>query len=684
MINKDRISCIPKSSLCDSLSTQHTTDNSILTSTRNQEENLKFSISNSRRRAILPTPNRPKHLQHFLTMSNQKEINTHEQIVISKDILSQSRDKNPSQMDVDNTDNNSPTKISDNLTDMIPNLQMENSFLDNTNQQNRVFKDKDTIDDSKNDESYKRINTSARLIKHSEEAPEVSAQSQPERDTNDDNFDAFILQNFVPFSGKQNVVQWLDETENKFNQLRIGRNFRFEAISLLVEGYARRKYIKNRKEIRSFDDFYEFLLSEFEPSDSALYESKSHQTITNKSCDSTATYQTNFANESNQIVSNNSNTIKSTAMVNLGTTNNIGERPVINSTIVSDSFSTSISDQTQNDLRKAIVGNLIKNPKTFKGGKDDVKKWIEEIEHLLDVAHIPDATRLNLISYSLRGDALEWFKNNRLLFSSWNIFVSELIRAFTSSFHEELAFKKLESYSQGEHQSIRSFFNEVLKLCKDADSTMSEATKLKNLLNKTKPSIQFEVRKKKPTSTVEFLEHAKEAEELMQLSNLTTDNTNINNNNQLVQQQSIPSLISTPIPPINQSFGKTSNNFSPHYSRNFDNNYQAPNNRNIYSNPNSSSFLYSQLSQSKARPANNFSRYPQQETSFNSTNHTRKPYQQSRPNYSSNTYSRERTANTISLPQTTTTATSLNESYPSAICSQCNQFGHEAAACSNF
>ncbi|CAF4468928.1 unnamed protein product, partial [Rotaria magnacalcarata] len=318
-----------------------------------------------------------------------------------------------------------PTKNSNNLTDVIPNFQVENASIDNTNQQNRVSKDKDTIDDSKNDESYKRINTSARLIKHSEEAPEVSAQSQPERDTNDDNFDAFILQNFVPFSGKQNVAQWLDETENKFNQLRIGRNFRFEAISLLVEGYAK----------------------QFEPSDSASYEYKSRQTVTNNSRDSTAAYQTNFANESNPIVSNNSNTIKSTTMVNLGTTNGIGERPVINSTIVSDSFSTSISDQTQNDLRNAIVGNLIKNPKTFKGGKDDVKKWIEEIEHLLDAAHIPDATRLNLISYSLRGDALEWFKNNRLLFSSWNIFVSELIRAFTSSFHEELAFKKLESYS---------------------------------------------------------------------------------------------------------------------------------------------------------------------------------------------------------------------------------------------
>ena len=182
----------------------------------------------------------------------------------------------------------------------------------------------------------------------------------------------------------------------------------------------------------------------------------------------------------------------------------------------------------------AIVGDLIKNPKTFKGNKDDVNKWIDEIEHLLDIAHIPNAIRLDLISYSLRGDALEWFKNNRSVFTSWKVFVAELKRAFKSSFHGELAFKKLESYTQGENQSICSFFDEVLKLCKEADATMSEATKLKTLLNKTKPSLELEVRKKKPTSTSEFLEYAKEAEELLQLSNVDSNYSNTNNHKKKV------------------------------------------------------------------------------------------------------------------------------------------------------
>ena len=64
----------------------------------------------------------------------------------------------------------------------------------------------------------------------------------------------------------------------------------------------------------------------------------------------------------------------------------------------------------------------------------------------------------------------------------------------------------------------------MLKLCAEADPTMTESTKLKHLLSKAKSSIQFEVRRKKPITPVEFLEFAREAEELLQLSNITIDN----------------------------------------------------------------------------------------------------------------------------------------------------------------
>ena len=181
-------------------------------------------------------------------------------------------------------------------------------------------------------------------------------------------------------------------------------------------------------------------------------------------------------------------------------------------------------DSAITDLRKVVVTDFIKNPKLFRGNKDDVTKWLEEIDHLMQTAHVPDSNRLDLISFSLRGDALQWFRNNRSMLTSWTTFVQEIKTAFTSSLCEELAFKTLESYTQGENQSARNFYNEFLKLCKQGDVSMSESTKLKNLLNKVKPSIQLEVRKKKPKTIIEFLMYATVVEELLQLSNISLDN----------------------------------------------------------------------------------------------------------------------------------------------------------------
>ena len=49
---------------------------------------------------------------------------------------------------------------------------------------------------------------------------------------------------------------------------------------------------------------------------------------------------------------------------------------------------------------------MIKNPKTFQGGKDDVNRWLDDIEHLFDIAPIPDANKLDFISFSFRREAL--------------------------------------------------------------------------------------------------------------------------------------------------------------------------------------------------------------------------------------------------------------------------------------
>ena len=276
------------------------------------------------------------------------------------------------------------------------------------------------------------------------------------------------------------------------------------------------------------------------------------------------------------------------------------------------------------------------------------------------------------------------------MFNSWEIFVHELKRAFTSSFHEELAFKKLELYAQGEHQSIRNFFNEVLKLCKEADSTMSEATKLKNLVNKAKPTIQFEVRKKKPTTTTEFLEYAKDVEELFQLSSIPVDN-NTNNNFTPSKDQQVTSLIDLPISDHKYSNNSSSSTFPSGYSRNFpNNNYNNTfTNRNNRYNPQYSTFTPSSFR--SPQPSRNPPRITTQpfvpnrnNTSYNTNNNGRfkPPTNQVYP--STTNSSRPRTANSIFPVEPSSGLELEQESLPSIPCFQCNQFGHEASSCQNF
>ncbi|CAF1373399.1 unnamed protein product [Adineta ricciae] len=366
----------------------------------------------------------------------------------------------------------------------------------------------------------------------------LAPESVVDEEEDENRFDVFILHNFRTFSGTEDVVSWLDETDKKFNKLKISRNLRYKAIPLLVEDSAKRTYLLNKSNIKTFDDFYECLLSKF----SKIEQSERHQPALSLSCSS---HNTNPSRLPNMPKNLSFNDTQLGATHQFDDSDSLPPRPILRSTAIADKGATSLRgddsafsgafqssnlsqtacslDQTVYVIHKAIIDNLIKNPKIFQGGKDDVKQWLEDIEQLFDTAQIPDSHKLDLITYSLRGEARRWYKNTKSSLTSWAVFVQEIKEAFLSPFHEELAFKKLESYTQGANQPVRSFYNEVLKLCIETDPEMSESMKLRHLLKKAKSTLQYEIRKRKPTTTKQFLEYAKEAEELLQLSNIDTD-----------------------------------------------------------------------------------------------------------------------------------------------------------------
>jgi hypothetical protein len=365
-----------------------------------------------------------------------------------------------------------------------------------------------------------------------------SLTSEPE---DEDPFDAFILSNFNPFSGSEDVIQWLDLTDKKFNVLKISRKLRCAAIPLLVKEEAKRAYLRHEGQIQTYDNFYTFLLTQYATSNDNAPRPTAHSftstVVSQENIPRNIPTQKSVVFDDQQKSSNKTFDIlagslqppilRSTALHDLGANDITGDTPVSRSNILPSQnpfFNASQLDQTTHALRRAIVDSLIKNPKTFRGGKEDVKQWLEDIEQSFDTAQIPDSIKIDVVQHSLRGEALRWFKNNKSTLASWSDFVKGLKEMFLSPFFQEIAFKKLESYSQGVNQPVHNFYNEVLKFYNEADPSMIDSSKLRLLLNKTNPSLQFEIRLKGPTTMKQYLDYAVEIEELFHLSNIDTSN----------------------------------------------------------------------------------------------------------------------------------------------------------------
>ena len=294
-------------------------------------------------------------------------------------------------------------------------------------------------------------------------------------------FDLFVLNNFSPFSGIENVTEWLDVTDEKFHIFKISRKQRYVAIPLLVIGDAKRTYLPSRGTIKSYDGFYTLLLTRYDV-DNSIRQNPSSRSYTsttgqgNLSHDLSTKKNVVFDDQRKSLGKTFDLTdsspqppiLQSTALVDLGATEVIGDVPVNRSNVLASHnsfFDNSQLDQTAYALRRAIVDSLIKNPKTFRGGKEDCRQWFEDINQLFDTAQIPESHKLDLVQYSLRGEAPRWFKNNKSTFTSSTTFIKAFKDIFLSPFYEAIAFKKLESYSRGINQLLRSFYNEILKLC---------------------------------------------------------------------------------------------------------------------------------------------------------------------------------------------------------------------------
>ena len=145
----DRACTISKSQSLDSLHTQSTKDTTLLTSTEIQPTQIEISKHNNRRKAILPTPHKPKNEWGLLIMNTKNNSCSGDQIAKLKANRSQEYDKDVL-YEFDNTTNESFVHEPKLLFSIVPNDNIENSVVSKSSYRPNKFNEFHKFDQSSN------------------------------------------------------------------------------------------------------------------------------------------------------------------------------------------------------------------------------------------------------------------------------------------------------------------------------------------------------------------------------------------------------------------------------------------------------------------------------------------------------------------------------------------------------
>jgi hypothetical protein len=275
------------------------------------------------------------------------------------------------------------------------------------------------------------------------------------------------LRTFEKFTGLGDAEQWLTSLLKKFDLLQVDMDDRITFVSVLLTDEAFIWYIQNEQHILTFISFAKLFLQRFS---STKMEDKKP-------------VSTDHIFNQQQLITTN------------GTQDDV--------------FSL-----LRNQL---LLTHIEKLPKFSGRSKQNVSKWLREVNQTMHLLKLSDMEKLFFIPSCLETDAKDWFFDNHHLFPSWSLFVQKLIDTFESSGKADIAFNRLRQYQQGLNQDVRHYYFEIMKLCKEANPTMDEATKLQYLKDGLKTSLRFDILLKNPKTTEVFLGYAQKIEELKSL-----------------------------------------------------------------------------------------------------------------------------------------------------------------------
>ena len=315
----------------------------------------------------------------------------------------------------------------------------------------------------------------------------------------------------MSFSGDGNARQWFILLDSKLSESKLSLIDRLGILPYFLTGDAMLWFSVNKHKMQCYTDFCQAFATDYlQPN-----QISERNILVDRKNDLQSLQSTLLTNASPRVLPFHSSNEKTPAILC---------RNVPSSHTASIISSNSVLSPT---ISKALIDKFVKDPIRFAGGKDDVNTWLDEIEQQFNTMHLNDSDKLNLIHICLKNDAHQWYRQHKEQFISWQNFLDEVRKTFTSNLQRDLAFDKLKHFHQTVHQSICQYYTTMIKLMKQADPQMSESTKVQYLINGLLPSLSTETRRNYPKTTAQFLEQAKRAEEITAMNSILVSNSSI-------------------------------------------------------------------------------------------------------------------------------------------------------------
>ena len=139
----------------------------------------------------------------------------------------------------------------------------------------------------------------------------------------------------------------------------------------------------------------------------------------------------------------------------------------------SPSNESNMPGNIQDSAMMICYRECLSNLEKFDGGEEKkIQQFLSNIERIGRMIDVNEAVLHCMCTAKLDGEAKRWYENNMFL-TQWETLKSVLLERFTQSDSSWKVFEQLKDRKQKPDETITSYCDDIIKLCREYDSTMS-------------------------------------------------------------------------------------------------------------------------------------------------------------------------------------------------------------------